>query len=60
MEKIEQNLIELIADFLDNESHQLDELIAGVKDPKDRGETDLHIKMAEAAFAVYKSTIIKR
>lgn len=57
MENIKQSLIELIADFLDTEEVKLHEALAGVIDPQAREETDLHIRMAEAAFKIYKSTM---
>ena len=58
LENIEQNLIEVIADFLDSESVKLDEAIALVKDPVPREESELHIRMAKAAFLEYKKTIV--
>lgn len=58
MDIIKQALIELIADFLDNENIELEQYLAGVKDPKERTETDLHIKMAEAAFEVYRNSVV--
>lgn len=58
LENIEQNLIELMADYLDSESLQLDQAIALVKDPVPREESELHIRMAKAAFLEYKKTIV--
>lgn len=58
MDNIKQALIELIADFLDREDVQFEEAISGVKDPKPREETSLHIYMAEAAFEVYAKTVV--
>lgn len=58
LENIEQNLIELMADYLDSESLQLDQTIALVKDPVPREESELHIRMAKAAFLEYKKTIV--
>jgi hypothetical protein len=58
LENIEQNLIELMADYLDSESLQLDQAIALVKDPIPREESELHIRMAKAAFLEYKKTIV--
>jgi hypothetical protein len=57
LENIKQELIEIIADFLDSESVELEEIFGGFGDPKPREETDLHIKMAEAAMKVYKNTV---
>ena len=59
LENIEQNLIELMADYLDNESLQIDQAIALVKDPVPREESELHIRMAKAAFLEYKKTIVE-
>ena len=58
LENIEQNLIELMAEYLDSESLQLDQAIALVKDPVPREESELHIRMAKAAFLEYKKTIV--
>lgn len=58
LENIEQNLIELIADYLDSESLILDEMIASIKDPEPRDKTELHIRMAKAAFLEYKKTVV--
>src|SRR5258706_548549 len=49
-DNIEQNLIEVMADFLDIEELQLDEAIALIKDPVKKEESELHIRMAKAAF----------
>ena len=57
IENIEQDLIELIADFLDSESVVLDEAIGNIKDPESREESELHIKMAKAAMQVYIDTV---
>lgn len=58
LDNIKQNLIEMMADYLDSESLKLDEAIALVKHPTPREECELHIRMAEAAFAEYRKTII--
>ncbi len=58
LENIEQNLIEMMADYLDSESLKLDEAIALIKDPVPRQESELHIRMAKAAFLEYKNTVI--
>lgn len=57
LDNIRQSLIEIIADYLDSESHQLDQAIALIKDPFPREESELHIRMGEAAFNEYKRTI---
>ncbi len=58
LENIEQNLIEIMAEYLDSESLQLDQAIALVKDPLPREESELHIRMAKAAFLEYQKTVI--
>lgn len=58
MDNIKQQLIELLAEFLDSEGFELEQALAGVKDPKEREKTELHIKMAEAAFAVYRDSVV--
>lgn len=58
LENIEQNLIELMAEYLDSDSLELDQAIAGVEDPVPRDESSLHIRMAKAAFYEYVSTVI--
>ncbi len=57
---IEQNLLELIADFLDSEEVQLDEAIGLFNDPTPREDTELHIRMAKAAMVEYKKTVVYR
>ena len=57
IENIEQNLTELIADFLDSESVTLDEAIGIIKDPLPREESELHIEMAKAAMKIYKEKV---
>jgi len=59
-DNIKQELIELIADFLDNESVKLDEAIACISDPEAKDESELHIRMAKAAFNEYKKTMINQ
>lgn len=58
MDNIKQALIELIADFLDSEEVEFWQEMEQVKDPKTREETELHIRMAEAAFKVYSETVV--
>lgn len=58
LENIEQNLIEIMAEYLDSESLKLDQAIALVKDPVPRQESELHIRMAKAAFLEYKKIVV--
>lgn len=56
-DNIKQMLIENMADFLDKESIQIEEYLAGVSDPVCRAQSELHIRMADAAFKEYLKTI---
>jgi hypothetical protein len=56
--EIEQTLIELMADFLDSDLIKYDQAIVGCKDPEPRETSELHIRMAQAAFNEYKKTIM--
>ena len=56
-ENVQQKLIELMADYLDSEDLKIDEAASGYKDPIPREESELHIRMAKAAYREYKSTI---
>ena len=58
MENIKQSLIEAIADFLDREDIKFEEALSGLKDPVERENSELHIKMAEAAFSVYIESLV--
>jgi len=58
LDNIQQMLIENMADFLDDESTKLDEAIALIKDPVPKDESELHIRMANAAFEEYKKTML--
>jgi hypothetical protein len=49
MENIKQNLLEFMADFLDNSNTYVEMQYLGLKDNE-----DLHIKMCEAAFKVFE------
>jgi len=60
LDNIQQNLIELMADFLDSESVKLDESVACISDPEAKDESELHIRMAKAAFNEYKKTMINK
>ncbi len=58
MENLKQALIENIADILDSEDVQREEILNGISDPVKREKSELHIRMAEAAFAEYKRTCV--
>lgn len=58
-DNIEQILNETMADFLDSKAVQFEELNNGLKDPVPRDQSELHIRMAKAAFQEYKNTIKK-
>ena len=57
LENMEQNLTEVIADFLDSESVTLDEALNNINDPCKCPESELHIRMAQAAINEYKKAI---
>jgi len=59
LDNIKQGLIELMADYLDSESVKLDEAIGQMQDPVNREESELHIRMANAAFIEYAKTMVK-
>lgn len=49
MENLKQNLLEFMADFLDDANTIIEMQYLGLKDNE-----DLHIKMCEAAFKVFE------
>lgn len=57
MDKIEQELIELMADFLDSETVKFNEAVEGVKHKEPREKSVLHIRMAKSAYFWYKQSI---
>lgn len=58
MENLKQALIENIADIIDSEAVQCEQILNGIYDPEIREESELHIRMAEAALAEYKRTCV--
>ena len=58
MENVKQSLIEKMADFLDDPSLATDLYLAKLKEHKPREKSELHIRMAKAAFFEFKNTII--
>lgn len=56
MPNTKQNLIELMADFLDSDEMKLSEF----KDPIERTKSELHIRMANAAYAEFERTVIPK
>ena len=59
-ENVKQQLIENMADFLDNPTFQLDEKLSNIKDDESREKSELHIRMAEASFQEYYKTMNKQ
>ena len=57
-ENMEQRLLEMFADYLDSEELQIDKTIAQLKDPVNREESELHIRMAKAAVEEVKKTFV--
>jgi hypothetical protein len=59
MENMKQSLLEYLRDWLDSE-HIIEQMRDGeISDPKTREETDLHIKMAEAAMKVFQDNCVR-
>lgn len=56
-ENIKQHLIETMGEFLDSDYVQQEEILSGKCDPVKREETELHIRMAEAAMNEYLKTV---
>lgn len=57
LDMIEQDLLEVIADFLDSDCVQLNEAIGLFYDPISRDKSELHIRMAKAAMKEYRNTV---
>ncbi len=54
---IHQAILECCADVLDNEDVIYHQLHLGVSDPVNREESELHIRMADAAYSEYEKTM---
>ena len=57
-DNIKESLVELMAEYLDSDDLELDMLIGLIEDPEEREDSELHIRMAEAAFLEFKKTVI--
>ena len=57
-ENMEQQLLEMLGDYLDGQELQIDKEIAQLKDPVKREDSELHIRMAKAAVDEVKKTFI--
>ena len=55
LENLHQNLLELMADFLSNDSTKLDMAIAEIEEIDQSNESELHIRMADAALSVFRA-----
>ncbi len=55
---VHQQLIELMADYLDDDMLVIEQNFAGLKDPIERENSELHIRMAQAAYEEYKNTML--
>lgn len=53
MENLKQQLLEHIADLLDNQEFKLDMILQDCIDPEPVNKTDLHLLMTDAAFKVF-------
>ncbi len=58
-ENIKQLLIECIAEFLDDKDVQFEETTQQIGDPVCRKDSELHLRMADAAMLEYKDTVVK-
>lgn len=58
-ENIKQMLIEKMADFLDEDAVIIEQVIQEINDPVVRENSELHIRMAEAAMNEYTKTMTK-
>lgn len=57
-ENMEQQLLEMLGDYLDSQELQIDKAISQLKDPVKREDSELHIRMAKAAVDEVKKTFI--
>ena len=57
--KVKQDLIEIIGDYLDSYDLKASQVIEGVKDPLPPEESELHIRMAQAATSEFVKTMVK-
>jgi hypothetical protein len=57
-ENMQQRLLEMLGDYLDSDEFQIDKSIAQLKDPINREDSELHIRMAKAAADEVKKTLI--
>lgn len=57
-ENMQQRLSEMLGEYLDSEDLQIDKSIAQLKDPLNRQDSELHIRMAKAAVDEAKKTFI--
>lgn len=58
LESVRQSLIEAMADFLDADDMVMNEAYGDFKDPVKREESELHIRMADAALNAYSDTVL--
>lgn len=58
LESVRQSLIEAMADFLDTDDMVMNEAYGNFKDPVKREESELHIRMADAALNAYSDTVL--
>ena len=55
---MEQRLLEMLGDYFDSEELKIDKAIAQIKDPINREDSELHMRMAKAAVDEVKKTFI--
>lgn len=57
---IHQSILEHCADLLDEENIIFNQLQLGISDPVNREESELHIRMADAAWNEYEKTMFNK
>lgn len=58
-ENLENYLGEHMINFLEDNHTNFEASVAGIEDPVNENETELHLRMAEAAMAEYKATVVR-
>lgn len=59
LSNLKQSLLEKIADWLDSKEVVFEQNVRGFTDPRPREQSELHIKMAEAAMKVYEAEVVQ-
>lgn len=59
LSNLKQSLLENIGEWLDSENVVFEQNVRRFYDPKPREQSELHIKMAEAAMKVYEAEVVQ-